>query len=324
MRVLGFPGQGAQKKGMGEDLFALFPQLTARAEEVLGYSVEQLCVEDPDGALRRTEFAQPALYVVEALAYLRHCSLRPGEADRLLGHSVGEYAALFAAGVFDFVTGLRLVKRRGELMSRATAGTMAAVLGLEPPGVRELLSRAGLTGLDLALHNAPGQVALAGPEPEVERLLAVTAEEGVRCVRLNVSGPFHSRYLRQAAERYAGFLRTVTFGSPRVPVIANATARPHRPGRIARDLVAQLTSPVRWVDSINGLRAQGELDFTELGPGTTLTGMLRRILQAPAGPASSAPGTGETGHAAPPATASATAPSADAFPQHLVGDRSES
>ena len=328
LRVLGFPGQGAQKKGMGEDLFALFPELTARADEVLGYSVERLCLEDPEGTLRRTEFAQPALYVVEALAYLRHCSLRPGEADRLLGHSVGEYAALFAAGVFDFVTGLRLVRRRGELMSRATAGTMAAVLGLEPPEVRRLLARAGLTGLDIALHNAPGQVALAGPEPEVERLLEVTAEEGVRCVRLNVSGPFHSRYLREAAAQYADFLRTVTFGAPRVPVVSNVTARPHRPERIAQDLAAQLTSPVRWVESINHLRAEGELDFTELGPGTTLTGMLRRILKAPADAgtdALSSP-TGETTHPASPAeaAASATAPERRPAPEHLVGDRSES
>ena len=313
LRVIGFPGQGAQRRGMGLDLFAAYPHLAALADEVLGYPLAPLCAEDPEGALRRTEYAQPALYVVEALAYLRHREREPAEPDRLLGHSVGEYAALFAAGVFDFATGLRIVKRRGELMSQATPGTMAAVLGLEPPEVRALLRREELTGLDIALHNAPGQVAVAGPESEVQRLLAATAGDGVRCVPLNVSGPFHSRYLREAADRFADYLSTVVFGAPHVPVIANVTARPHRAGRIAEALVEQLTSPVLWVDSIRRLRAEGELDFTEVGPGTTLTGMVRRILDAAA----------HTPVLAPTSTPASAAERRHA-PEHLVGDRRES
>ncbi|MFI6442533.1 ACP S-malonyltransferase [Streptomyces sp. NPDC050759] len=285
MQVIGFPGQGAQSKGMGSELFAEYPELVAQADEVLGYSIERRCLDDPRGELRGTRFAQPALYVVEALAWLRHRQDHP-EPDVLMGHSVGEYAALFAAGVFDFATGLRLVRRRGELMAAGTPGTMAALLGLDLPEVRDLLNGNDLTELDVALHNAPGQVALAGPEDAVDRLVDVAAEADVKCVRLNVSGPFHSRYMRQAAQGFAAELARVELAAPRVPVVANATARPHEPGRVADALVAQITEPVLWRESVERLldEAGREFTFTELGPGTTLTGMVQRIRRSVTAP----------------------------------------
>jgi len=283
MQVIGFPGQGSQAKGMGRELFPEYPELVAEADAVLGYSIERRCLDDPQGELRSTRFAQPALYVVEALAYLRHRQDHP-EPEALMGHSVGEYAALFAAGVFDFATGLRLVRRRGELMADGTPGTMAALLGLDLPEVRDLLERSELTELDVALHNAPGQVALAGPEEAVDQLVEVAATADVKCVRLNVSGPFHSRYMRQAARGFAEELARVELAAPRIPVVANATALPHEPGRVADALVAQIVQPVLWRESVERFLADEESTFVELGPGTTLTGMVQRIRQAVAAP----------------------------------------
>lgn len=283
MQVIGFPGQGSQAKGMGSELFARYPELVAQADDVLGYSIERRCVDDPQGQLRNTRFAQPALYVVEALAYLHHRQDHP-EPDMLMGHSVGEYAALFAAGVFDFATGLRLVARRGELMADGTAGTMAAVLGLDLPEVVQLLERNELTELDVALHNAPGQVALAGPEEAVDRLVEAAATADVKCVRLNVSGPFHSRYMRRAAQQFAQELQRYELAAPGIPVVANATALPHEPGGVADALVAQIVKPVLWRESVERLAAEGEFTFVELGPGTTLSGMVQRIRRAVAAP----------------------------------------
>lgn len=287
MRILAFPGQGAQATGMGGELFDRFPEVVAEADAILGYSTAGLCRCNPDGALARTQYAQPALFVVETLALLAHRQDDPGPADYMIGHSLGEYTALHAAGVFDFGTGLRLVRRRGELMSRAGQGGMAAVLGLDGDDVTALLGRLGLHELDVALVNAPGQVAVAGPDDVIDALLEGAAEASVRCVRLNVSGAFHSRYQRDAAEEFARSLANVPLAAPAVPVIANVTARPHRPERIAEDLVRQLVQPVRWTESIEWLLAQadGDLEFIELGPGTTLTGMLRRIQAALAPPA---------------------------------------
>jgi trans-AT polyketide synthase/acyltransferase/oxidoreductase domain-containing protein len=268
---------------MGGDLFPSFPGLLAEADAVLGYSLADLCRENPDNALLRTEYSQPALYVVEVLALLRHREEDPAPADFVAGHSVGEFAALFAAGVFDFATGLRLVRRRGELMSRCPPGAMAAVLGLQPPEVAGLLARLGGDDLDVALDNAPGQTALAGPVEAIDRLVGAAAEAGVKCVRLNTSGPFHSRWMSAAAEEFGRCLADVRLDPPRVPVIANATARPHRPGEIAGALVRQMTGTVQWRRSIRlllslaGERGDDDIEFVELGPGRTLTGMVRRI-----------------------------------------------
>ncbi|WP_309029610.1 ACP S-malonyltransferase [Streptomyces alfalfae] len=277
MKVYGFPGQGSQAKGMGKDLFDEFPEETALADSVLGYSIRELCVEDPRRELRLTQFTQPALYVVSALAWLRERRADPEPPACFVGHSLGEYVALFAAGAFDFETGLRLVARRGELMSRADGGRMAAVLKCDLETVERALAENGLTGLDIANHNAPGQFVLAGPAELITAAKPVFEGLGAHYVQLNVSAPFHSRYLRDTAEEFGRFLEGFTLRDPAVPVIANVDARTYRPGEVARQLARQIASPVRWTDTIRYLMGQGDFAFVELGPGRVLDKLVAKI-----------------------------------------------
>ncbi|MFM9443280.1 ACP S-malonyltransferase [Streptomyces acidiscabies] len=277
VKVFGFPGQGSQVKGMGADLFDEYPGLVAQADEILGYSLRELCLGNPEGRLKRTEFTQPALYAVEALTYLRHSEEDPAAPDFLVGHSLGEYAALFAAGVFDFATGLRLVARRGELMGRASGGGMAAVLGLDLGTVRSGLADAGLTGIDIANHNGPEQIVLAGPEDELVRARALFEDRGAQVVVLNVSAPFHSRYMRDAADEFRRLLDATEFRAPQIPVIANVDARPYDADRIRETLAGQIVGQVRWVDTVRRLMAQGDFEFVELGPGRTLRKMVAKV-----------------------------------------------
>jgi trans-AT polyketide synthase/acyltransferase/oxidoreductase domain-containing protein len=276
-----FPGQGAQQRGMGAELFPRFPDLVATADQVLGYSLRELCLEDPGDRLRRTEFQQPALYAVCALSYLaRHKDGAP-EPRYLAGHSLGEYAALFAAGCFDFATGLRLVARRGQLLGQAAGGGMAAVLGPPADRVRELLTEAGTSDLDIANLNAPAQVVVAGPAASIDRLaeLIRRGKHG-RCVPLRVSAAFHSRYMAPAARQFGQAVAECSFAPPRIPVVANVTARPYRDGEVADLLVRQISSPVRWLDSMRFLRREGVREICELGPGRTLTGLWSAAAEA--------------------------------------------
>ncbi|GGU43718.1 acyl-carrier-protein] S-malonyltransferase [Streptomyces albospinus] len=283
MKVYGFPGQGSQAKGMGKDLFEEFPEQTALADSVLGYSIRELCVEDPRRELGRTQFTQPALFVVSALTWLRTRREDPEPPDYLVGHSLGEYAALFAAGSFDFETGLRLVTRRGELMSRAGGGRMAAVIGRDLATVERTLADHGLTGLDIANHNAPTQFVLAGPADEIDLAKPVFQGLGAHYVPLNVSAPFHSRYLRDTAEEFAAYLDGFTLRDPAVPVLANVHARPYGPGEVKQLLARQIASPVRWTDTVRYLMGKGDFAFEELGPGAVLRKLVTKI-QAEAEP----------------------------------------
>ncbi|WP_406725441.1 ACP S-malonyltransferase [Streptomyces sp. GD-15H] len=277
MKVCGFPGQGSQAKGMGRDLFDAFPEETATADRVLGYSIRELCLEDPRRELKLTQFTQPALYVVSALTWLHRLREDPRPPDYLIGHSLGEYGALFAAGAFDFETGLRLVRRRGELMSRADGGRMAAVLGCDLERVEQALAEQGVTGLDIANHNAPTQFVLAGPADEIEQAKSVFEGLGAHFLTLNVSAPFHSRTMRPVAEEFARYLDGFTLRDPRIPVIANTDARPYRPGEVRSTLVRQIHSPVLWTDSVRYLMGRGDFEFEELGPGAVLHKLVTRI-----------------------------------------------
>lgn len=287
-----FPGQGAQRQGMGAGLLDRYPDLVARADEIIGVSLRRLCAGDEEGLQHDTRYVQPALFAVAALAH--RAALEEGPAPAYLaGHSLGEIAALHAAGCFDFETGLRIVRRRGELMARARGGGMLAVVGMPIDRLREVLAEEGATDVDLANHNSPDQVVLSGPEDSMRALAAVLRGAGAgKCVLLNVSIAAHSRYMAFPAAAFAEYLRTVDFAPPRVPVVSNVTARPHRPETLPDLLARQVRSPVRWWDTMVYLAGQGVRDVREIGPGQVLTKLWRKaeghlVASAPrsAGPA---------------------------------------
>jgi trans-AT polyketide synthase/acyltransferase/oxidoreductase domain-containing protein len=264
---------------MGAELFDRFADWAAEADAILGYSLRELCVDDPRGVLMRTEFTQPALFSVNAMTYrARQESGRPAPAFAA-GHSLGEYNALVAAGVFDFATGLRLVARRGQIMSRVSGGGMSAVIGLDPARIEQVLaaSEAGRR-LDIANVNSVEQTVIAGPKDDLAAVEPAFDAAGARgCIPLKVSAPFHSRYMRAAELEFTPMLAGVTFLPPAFPVIANATARPYEPGAARDTLARQIGHSVLWLDSVRYLLDQGASEFEEVGPGKVLTKLVAQI-----------------------------------------------
>jgi malonyl CoA-acyl carrier protein transacylase len=277
-----FPGQGSQAVGMGAGLFERFEDWTRDADAVLGYSIRELCLEDPRGELGLTQFTQPALFVVNALSW--RARVEDGEAQPafLAGHSLGEYNALLAAGVFDFATGLRLVQRRGALMGQVSGGGMAAVIGLAPDAIERVLgeSEAGRR-IDVANYNSVDQTVIAGPQADLAAVAGSFEAAGVRAfTALKVSAPFHSRYMQAPMEEFATFLAGFPFAAPAIPVIANATAEPYPPDAVRETLAQQIGHSVRWLDSMIYLLDHGAATFVEVGPGSVLTKLITRIRKA--------------------------------------------
>jgi trans-AT polyketide synthase/acyltransferase/oxidoreductase domain-containing protein len=263
---------------MGADLFDNFPELTAKADEILGYSIKELCLQDPREQLTQTQFTQLALFVVNALTYHSTVKQSGRKPDFVAGHSLGEYDALLAAEAFDFASGLQLVKKRGELMSQMADGGMAAVIGLDREGVNRVLAANGLDTLDIANYNSPTQTTVSGPKADIERAQPFFDAAGVRkYLVLNVSGAFHSRLMTKAAGDFAKYLEQFEFRPLTIPVISNVHARPYYPGEVKENLVKQLTSPVRWVESVTYLLDQGVEQIDEIGPGEVLKGLVKTI-----------------------------------------------
>ena len=281
-----FPGQGSQKRGMGQGLFDEVREYAAVEKDVdaiVGYSMRKLCLEDPENRLKETQYTQPSLYVVNALHYYKEVSrgARPAFAA---GHSLGEYNALLAAGVFDFLTGLRLVKKRGELMAQAKNGGMAAVIGLSTAVIAKVIAENGLTSIDVANFNSPSQTVLSGPVDDIKRAGAFFEKGGARMyMPLQVSAAFHSRYVADAARAFDDFLLPVVLAAPKIPVPANVTAQPYptdnAPASAKSLLVGQITHSVQWVKSIRFLVNQGVKEFKEIGPGNVLTRLVQQIQQ---------------------------------------------
>ena len=290
--VLLFPGQGAQRVGMGADLHA--GSAAARrvfdlADEVCGRPISRLCFEGPEEELRRTDVAQPALVAVElaALAALAgELGLAPDGLPSALGaldvrwsagHSLGEYTACVAAGALAPEDGLRLAAERGRVMAEAPPGTMAAVLGLDAEQLEALCARAPGTAV-VANDNAPGQVVISG---DVEAVVAVgeaaKAAGASRVIPLNVGGAFHSPLMADAAARFARTLDGVSVTDPRIPVVGNTSGRPLATAAEVRDeLRRQIAAPVRWRESLLWLRDAGASHALECGPGNVLAGLARR------------------------------------------------
>ena len=273
-----FPGQGSQIVGMGADLFVEFPKKVAEANEILGYSLSDLCMNGPDDQLGQTQHTQPALYLVSYL-HAQSISMESGEPAMAAGHSVGEFAALAHAGAFTFADGLRMVAKRGEIMSRVSGGGMAAVIALDEEKIMEVLVGNGFTGIDLANFNSPGQIVISGPAAEISESLTPLKEAGAKLVvPLKVSGAFHSRMMEDPAIRFGEFLKDFSFQETKIPVYANVTAAPYPDNSsISETLIRQIHSPVRWSDTILAMRSAGADAFQECGPGKVLTKLLRQI-----------------------------------------------
>jgi malonyl CoA-acyl carrier protein transacylase len=276
--VFMFPGQGSQALGMGAELFERYPELVAEADAILGYSIKELCLKNPDKKLDSTEYTQPALYAVNVLSFLAKVEDEKLRPDFVIGHSLGEYDALYAAGAFDFATGLKLVQKRGALMSAATGGGMAAILGMDSDAVATALVELGAESIDVANYNSPRQIVISGLKADVEAFAPQLLEKGAqKVVILSVSGAFHSRYMKPAAKEFESFLTGFSFNSLKTSCIANCSAEPYTDETIASNLVRQMYSSVQWMETVISLREQGADNFVEVGPGKVLSGLARRI-----------------------------------------------
>jgi len=283
-----FPGQGSQYVGMGRDIYETYPEakvLFDEADEILGFPLSRLCFEGPKEELNDTINTQPAIFAT-SLACLEVLKSRFfAEPLFLAGHSLGEYSALVAAGALDFADGLKLVRERGRLMKEAgerNPGGMAAVLGLEAEVLDEICRIASReTGgvVQLANYNSPGQIVISGHKEALEQALELARErEARRVIPLAVSIAAHSPLMQPAAQTFADVVAQVDFHQPQVPVVANVTAAPITTvAEIRGELVNQLTSTVRWAESVRYMMAQGVSTFVEIGPKNVLTGLIRRI-----------------------------------------------
>jgi [acyl-carrier-protein] S-malonyltransferase len=268
-----FPGQGSQAIGMGSDLLEL-PIAQARfaqAEQILGWSIPEVC-QSEDDKVSKTLYTQPCLYVIENI--LAELLLEQGkQPDLVAGHSLGEYVALCVAGVFDFETGLRLVKRRAELMDSASDGMMAALIGFDREQLEQQIQRT--ENVVLANDNNSGQVVISGTPEAVEQILSQVKAK--RAVKLNVSGAFHSPLMAEAAAEFKLVLDIVTFQPARVPVLSNVEPTPATDGEVLKDrLVRQMTGSVRWREISLGFPQEGIERVIEIGPGKVLTGLIKR------------------------------------------------
>jgi [acyl-carrier-protein] S-malonyltransferase len=282
-----FPGQGSQAVGMGRDLadnFSAAREVFQEADEALGFALSALCFEGPEEKLRLTEFTQPAIVTVSVAAerVLRSHGVAPGI---VAGHSLGEYAALVAAGVLSFGDAVRAVHARGQYMQQAVPtgeGAMAAVLGLTAGVVAEVCAAAGAeTGLVVAAANlnAPEQTVISGSAASVARAGELAKLAGAkRVVMLQVSAPFHCALMQPAQDRLAALLAGLEFRDARVPVVVNVDAAAVREGAKLREaLVRQVTGAVRWVESMGVVLAEGPVLAVEVGPGKVLSGLMRQI-----------------------------------------------
>lgn len=281
-----FPGQGSQSVGMGRALYEASPVSRMVYEEagaILGYDVAALCFTGPADRLNLTEYTQPALLTtsIATLRLLEPLGLRP---VAVAGHSLGEYSALVAAGGVAFGQAVALVQKRARYMAEAVpsgSGLVAAILGLSGDVVREACREASSAGVVVAANfNCPGQVVIAGERPAVERAIELAKSKGSRkAIRLAVSVPVHTPLMQQAADRLARDVAAVTWSDLAVPLVNNVDAKPIRSAaEVQSSLIRQLPSPVLWEDSIRTMRDMGVSAFIEVGPGTVLTGLVKRIV----------------------------------------------
>ena len=278
-----FAGQGAQVVGMGKELAETFPSAKAwfeRANTALGYDLAQVCFQGPELELTRTENAQPGIFLVSWLAFRLLKERAPTLSfQATAGLSLGEFTALTAADAMNFEDGLKVVRQRGRFMQEAcdqTRGGMAAIIGLDEAATRAVCAEAEV---ELANLNCPGQLVISGESDKIAKACELAKAKGARrALPLPVAGAYHSPLMASAQPKLQAELTRIIVQAPAVQVISNVTARPHEgPDSIRARLVEQVTSSVRWEESIRYLLGQGFTRFIELGPGTALSGFLKRI-----------------------------------------------
>ena len=278
-----FPGQGAQAVGMGKDLAEALPECRAlfdRANAVLGFDLAKLCFEGPIEELTKSSVTQPAVFVVSMSCHAALAKRRPDlRFAAAAGHSLGEWSALCAAGVVSFEDAVKVLDARGRFMQEAcerNPGAMTAVMGQDAEALRQLSAECGI---EVANFNTPEQTVLTGRKEGIEKAEQALKAKGVKkVIRLNVAGAFHSSLMAPAAEKLAGFLQSIPFSSPSMPVVSNVTGQPHTaPGAIRELMVGQVTSSVQWVSDVRWMQGQGVKAYVECGPGKVLTGLVKRI-----------------------------------------------
>ena len=285
MKAFVFPGQGAQFSGMGKDLYDASPQARARFEEandILGFDIASIMFEGSDEELKQTKVTQPAIFLHSVI--LAECLGETFQPDMVAGHSLGEFSALVAAGALSFADGLRLVSARANAMQKACElqpSTMAAVLGLDNDVVEDICNT--IDGVVVAAnYNCPGQLVISGEVPAVEAACAALSEAGARrALMLPVGGAFHSPLMEPAREELASAIAQADIQAPRCPIYQNVSAEPPSdPDLIRQQLVAQLTAPVRWTQTMQTMIADGASEVTEVGPGKVLQGLFKKVDRA--------------------------------------------
>lgn len=281
-----FPGQGSQHVGMGSDRYeanSVFQKRLDQANEAVGYDLKERMFDGPADELTRTEVTQPAIFVHSVALF----EAEQMTADRVAGHSLGECSALVASGVLTFEEGLELVILRGELMQRAadaSEGTMAAIIGMDDEIVEAICDEATdqtFKPVVPANYNSPGQIVISGDVKAVEAAVELAKGRGCRLAKLlPVGGAFHSPLMEPAAREFGKKLETFTFRTPDCPVYCNVTGRPtHDSGELQENLYRQLTSPVRWTQTILQMDQDGTSEWLEVGPGKVLQGLVKRTVK---------------------------------------------
>ncbi len=279
-----FSGQGAQEVGMGKDLADAFPEAQARFEEadaILGYNQSSIIFNGPAEKLTESRYCQPAIYTMSCAALAAFQSLHPDiKPIGCAGLSLGEYGALFAGGAFSFADGLKLIAKRAELMDeacRTTSGGMASVLGGDANIIKEVCAECEI---DVANYNNPGQIVISGEKEKLAQAVSKLKERGMRkVIVLNVAGAFHSRLMKSAGDALKSVLDNTPIAMPKLPVYHNFTAAPATDTtQLRANLASQVAGSVRWEECVRNLAALGADTMIEFGPGTVLTGLLRRTL----------------------------------------------
>lgn len=273
-----FPGQGSQFNGMGAGILERYPDVVQEAERCLGYPISEICLAKDDRRINEAHYTQPAIYLVSCLAYMDAVARAQREPEIVLGHSLGLYAALYASKAFSLIAGLRIVSKRAELMATAEGGAMLAVVGEEVDRVPGILVQHDCTDVDIANYNSPTQLVLSGLVPGVEKAKSVMEKSGFRCLRLPVSGAFHSRYMEQPRIKFCEYLLDHEFSDPALRVVSSTSAANLSSKFMLEELSFQFVRPVRWYQTVRFLReCYPNLKFSECGPGEVLTKLEKSI-----------------------------------------------